>query len=66
MKCSPKIWAKFNKTEKELWTLFYKIFAEENNFHTDWVGKEFKKQREVTAHNLACQVVWELSELPEK
>jgi len=57
-KCSPAIWKKLDKVERALWTALYESFLPAHNFHADWEGKKFKEQREVTAHNLACQSVW--------
>jgi hypothetical protein len=67
MKCSPVIWRKFNATEKELWSYWFNLLKGEENFHIDLTGKKKKEQREVTAHNMACQIVWALARvLPEK
>ena len=65
MHCAPKIWKKLSLYEKNLWQLFYYAFVESHNFHTGWDTKEYKKQREVTAHNLALQAVWQLKENPD-
>lgn len=61
-KCSPAIWKKFSRAEKVLWNDLYRMFLFPENFHTDWVGKEFAKQRHVVAHNLACETVWYLAQ----
>lgn len=59
MKCAPAIWKKFSKRERELWTDFYETFmAVPETFHADWTEEEQEEQREVTAHNMACQATW--------
>lgn len=58
MKCSLDIWKKFSVLEKELWTDLYTRFEWANIFHSDWEDNKFMKQREVTAHNMACIAVW--------
>lgn len=51
MKCAPKIWKKFTKRQKLLWTAFYKGFYSQLKMMSI-LGKE------VIAHNLACEAVW--------
>lgn len=58
MKCSPKIWAKFNPLQRKVWTDMYESFIFEHNFPPDFEGTANKKNREVVAHNLACNVAW--------
>lgn len=60
-KCAPAIWKKFTDSEKLLWQMYYDMFLIPEQYHIDWCEKEFSKQRQVTAHNMACQVVWSLS-----
>lgn len=55
IKCAKKVWEEFNKKEKKLWNEFYNLFLEEENFA---IGFEDKKRQEITAHNMACRVVW--------
>lgn len=58
MKCSPKLWKQFSKLEQKLWTDFYETFLSvPETLHADWSGKKFKEQREVSAHNMACEAV---------
>lgn len=65
-KCSPSIWKKFTLVEKMLWNDFYDTFLSPPElFHADWSGKKHAAQREVTAHNMACQAVWLLQTLPK-
>lgn len=56
--CAPKIWNKFNDDEKALWVELYDILSEELNFANTFMGKKHAVPREVTGHNMACQVVW--------
>ena len=51
MKCSPKIWKKFTKRQKLLWTAFYKGFSSKLKMMS-------VISKEVIAHNLACEAVW--------
>lgn len=64
-KCSPAIWKKFTAIEKKCWTEMYEAFLIPMNFHADWEDKKFKKQQEVTAHNMACDAVWVLQKFGE-
>lgn len=59
--CAPKIWKKFTDDECALWIELYEMLSDELNFATEFTGKSFASPREVTAHNMACQVVWWLS-----
>lgn len=61
-KCSPAIWKKFSRAEKTLWNDLYAMYLFPGYYHTDWTKKEFQKQREVVAHNLACETVCYLAE----
>ncbi len=64
-KCSPAIWKKFTLVEKMLWNDFYDVFLSVPElFHADWSGKSHATQREVTAHNMACQAVWLIQTIP--
>jgi hypothetical protein len=60
-KCAPKIWKKYNATQKRLWNLFYSEFIEEMNYPSELWGNSSRKQREIIAHNLACGAVHELT-----
>jgi len=60
--CAPAIWKRFTDFEKKYWTELYESFIWPELYHKDLGGKEFKEQREVTAHNMACQAVWKLQE----
>lgn len=57
--CSPAIWKKFSRTERQLWLDLYHMYLLPENFHVDWADhKKFKAQRHVVAHNLACETIW--------
>lgn len=60
--CAPAIWKRFTDSERKYWTELYESFVWPELYHKDLGGKEFKEQREVTAHNMACQSVWKLQE----
>lgn len=64
VKCSKAIWKEFTKKERVLWTKLYNAFNDQLNFAVGFDGtdKKSKKMQEVTAHNMACVAVWELSE----
>ncbi len=57
-KCSPKLWKKLSPAEQALWKEYFSLFSGSFNFPDAWSDKSSKEQREVVAHNLACQAVW--------
>ncbi|QGH72437.1 MAG: hypothetical protein [Siphoviridae sp. ctpQM7] len=64
-KCSPQLWKKMTPLEKKLWTELYDAFVFPCLYHPDWSTKDWQRQREVTAHNLALQALWTLEEVLE-
>lgn len=60
MKCSPKIWKKFDKRQKLLWKAFYNRFRAELRTSNGVGGRPYmsRPQNDVIAHNLACEAVW--------
>lgn len=58
--CVPKIWAKLNPFQREMWLDFYRAFSEEYNFHPK--HQPNKEQMHVVAHNMACNAIWVMNE----
>jgi ABC-type uncharacterized transport system YnjBCD substrate-binding protein len=54
--CAPKIWAKFSEVEQKLWNYWFESINNVN-LYPKGVTKEMT---EVTAHNIACLIVWDL------
>lgn len=62
-KCSPKIWAKMNSTQKMYFNHFYVYFFLDINYPPDIMAmKKQKEHRHVIAHNLAFQTINALSD----
>ena len=55
--CAPKIWEKFSEVEKKLWNFWFSEFNNVN-MYPEGVTKEMAK---IAAHNLACDVIWNLA-----
>ena len=63
IKCANKIWRKFSKEEKKVWTELFNILSDKSNFATkfareSFTGRDMEEERQITAHNMTCQVVW--------
>jgi hypothetical protein len=61
-KCAPKIYRKLSLQQQILWDALYKVFNDTMNFPPLPKNQKYDQSHiEVTAHNMACQAVWELA-----
>ena len=58
MKCASKLWNKFSPAEQKMWSILAEKFNLEVNFPPMLTGKCLAPEREIIAHNMACQAVW--------
>lgn len=62
--CAPKIWKKFSSRQQILWECLYYVFNKVENFPPLSKNEKYsQKHISVTAHNMACQAIWELARL---
>ena len=61
-KCAPLLWAKMSKLEQKVWADLYETFIFDGNFPPEWTEKKQHEQRDVVAHNHACQALWLLKD----
>jgi hypothetical protein len=63
-KCAPKIYSKLSPQQRDVWNALYRVFNDVFNFPPLPKNKKYDCSHiEVTAHNMACQAVWELARL---
>lgn len=59
--CSPAIWKKFDKTEKQIWSVFYERCLFEAEALKGAKGFTLTDANcHTIAHNMACEVTWSL------
>jgi len=57
--CEPKIWKGFTTHEKNWFNALYHTFVQEVSFPLAWSSKSHVKDREIVAHNMAVDVIYE-------